>query len=118
MTAINVNVNESKRPWASESPYALVEGDAVNFNFNLAWAAAVANDGNLACLIHYKGKDKSSTYLTGSVTATGADNNILSKTTTVLVEGEYVLSVYGTIDGLVRCGGKILLQVQKKGFQQ
>lgn len=117
MTALNLNVVNSSYPWVVESPYPLVEGDTVNFSFNLAYAALVSSSG-VTCLIYRDEKDVSATCLTGSATATGADNNILSKTTTLLKPGEYVLSVYGTIDGLARCGGKVLLQVQAKGKTQ
>lgn len=117
MTALNVNVVSSSYPWCVESPYPLVEGDTVNFSFNLAYASLVSASGP-TCLIYRDEKDVSTTCLTGTCTATGTDNNILSKITALLKPGEYVLSVYGTIDGLVRCGGKLLLQVQAKGKTQ
>lgn len=116
MTSIALQVPASSRPWAAESPVSITEGDAVNFNFNIAYATSVANDANLGCILYKDGKAVA--YLTGSVTATGTDNNISSKTLNAIPKGDYVLEVTAKVDGLVRMAGCVLLQVRHHGQEQ
>lgn len=116
MTAIALQVPASSRPWAAESPVSITEGDVINFNFNIAYATSVANDGSLGCILYKDGK--ATAFLTGSVTATGADNNISSKTLNAIPKGDYVLEVTAKVDGLVRVAGCVELLVRQHGQEQ
>lgn len=120
MTAIPLNVTENSYPFTTISPIEIVEGDAVNFNVNCSYGANILSTGLTNALYrNRKTVSNPATPLTGTTTATGSDNNFLTKTTaTNLPPGEYVLYCYGTIDGLARCLAKIYIDVQPKGSEQ
>ena len=115
--SMNLNVTSTSYPWATQNPVVTVCGSANAFNVNLAYAALVSSSG-LSCTLYKDGKavTNPASPLTGSITATGTDNNISTKTlATTLPAGTYVMWIEATVDGEVKCAAKIRIQVQGKG---
>lgn len=117
MTAIPLNVTESSRPWAINVP-PFVKGDTPSFNINVSYADTVANDGVEVLYKDEKPVTNPSPPLAGSTSATGLDNNFITKAlAATLPPGEYVLHHKATINGLVG-SVKIMLTIQAEGASQ
>ena len=82
-------------------PRILREGDGVAFEIHVAGVVSTLTSPTMTFYQKNTGADKSSTYFTGSITATSIDT-IITKTTQNLKAGEWVLSVSATVDGQVQ----------------
>lgn len=120
--ATQMNVNKEKSLFADKSPRTISPTDAESFLFCRLDASAIANDANLSTKLYdvSNGADVSSTMLTGSTTATGDDNQATSKTLAgnLVPNNQYVLTQYGTVDGLLQTVGKLVLNVLGEGVPQ
>jgi hypothetical protein len=90
------------------------EGDAVAFKVIVS---GVVNGITSPTMTMYKEgnvTDVSGTYLTGSMSVSGTDT-ILTKSTTGLKQGNWILSVSATVDGQVQNVATIPLIVKRKG---
>jgi len=78
----------------------LREGDAVAFQIDISGVVSTLASPTNAFYSRNTGADKSGTYLTGSTTVpAGSINTIITKTTTALKAGEWILSVSAVVDG-------------------
>lgn len=117
--AVQLYVTLYKSQIADKSPYPVAPGDLISFQFNITDITSIASDGNLNTILMLDGEDVSSTGLTGSTTLSGTSAIVSDTLAAGLSPGsDYVLSVYGTIDGQVRLGGKIVLMVRDVGEPQ
>lgn len=117
--AVQLYVTLAKSQVADKSPYPVAPGDLISFQFNITDITTIASDGNLATILMVDGEDVSSTGLTGSTTLSGTTAIVSKLLAAGLSPGsDYVLSVYGTVDGQVRLAGKITLMMRDAGDKQ
>lgn len=82
-------------------PQILREGDEIAFQINVSGVVSTLASPTMTFYRKDTGDDLASTYFTGSITAPSIDT-LITKTTTGLKAGEWVLSVNATVDGLVQ----------------
>lgn len=97
------------------NPVIRREGDESAFAIRVVGATTITSDANLTMTMYKVGTstDVSSTYFTGSMSISGT--TIITKTTTGLKAGEYVVSVKATVDGLIRIVATIPFIVKRRG---
>lgn len=93
-------------------PVICYEGDNPVYTIVKPGVTTIANDGTLTMWIYKGSTDSSSTYLTGSMSASG--NAATTKTFTALVSGEYFVGLRGTCDGQLITFATFPLYVRKK----
>jgi hypothetical protein len=100
-------------PWVPESPQSLVEGEEIIFSMVVPGVTTVTNDATLTMTIHRGNDDKSNTLLSGSMSSSG---NIvtLKKLTALVGKNTYVVAIFGTADGILRCLGKMQIDCTRK----
>ena len=109
-----ISINEY---FVDKSPQTLIEGDKPVYVLTVPGVTTVTNDGTLAMYVYKKNTDVTSTCTTGSISSSG--NVVTLKTIQSLVGGNnYVVSVFGTADGIFRCLGAIQLDVRRKSALQ
>jgi hypothetical protein len=103
--------------WCSKSPQALTEGEEPVYTMIVPGVTTVTNDATLAMYCYRGNADTSSTNLSGSISSAG---NVvtLKKLTALIGKSTYVISVYGTADGVFRMLGKFQVECARKGMTQ
>lgn len=94
-------------------PQMCREGDAVAFKIVVAGVTTGITSPTNKFFKEGSNTDLSSTYLTGSATVSGVDT-IITKTTTSIKSGNWILSVGGTVDGLVQNVATIPIIVKRE----
>ncbi len=97
----------------SVEPQVCREGDEIAFKIKVAGVTTGITSPTNFLYKDGQTTDLSSTYLSGSTTISGVDT-IVTKTTQNLKAGYYILSVGGTVDGLVQNVATIPLTVKRK----
>jgi len=93
-------------------PVFLTEGDQISIDVKISGVVSTLASPTNAFYKQNTGSDLSSTYLTGSTTASGLDT-ITTKTTTGLKAGNWVLVVSATVDGQVQNVAKIPIPIKR-----
>ena len=109
------NTQIVKDPTSTE-PELCREGDAVAFKIVVEGVVTgITNDANLTTKFYKEGSDSdlAATYLTGSMSVSGVDT-ILTKTTTGLKAGNWIMSVAGTVDGQLQTVATIPIIVKRR----
>jgi len=97
----------------SVDPQICREGDAVAFEVVVSGVTTGITSPTNKFFKEGSSTDLSSTYLSGSTIPSGVDT-IITKTTTSLKAGNWILSVGGTVDGLVQNVATIPLIVKRE----
>lgn len=88
------------------------EGDSVAFAITVSGATTITSP-TMTMYKEGSSTDISSTYLTGSTSVSG--NVIVTKTTTGLIRGDYIVSVSATVDGQTYVVATIPFIVKRRG---
>ncbi len=80
-------------------PVILHEGDAVAWSIYVPDVATAVSSPTMTMYRKNSGADVSATYFTGSMSVTGS-TTIVTKTTTALKAGEWIVNVSATVDGM------------------
>lgn len=91
----------------------LREGDAIAFTIPVSGVVTSITSPTMTFYQDGQQTDKSATYFTGSMSVSGV-NTIITKTTQNLKAGLWVLSISGTVDGLVQNVCTIPITVKRK----
>lgn len=113
MTSKSSIVNDE----TSVEPKVAREGEGIAYSIPVSGVVTgITNDATLVMYFYKKGgnTDLASTYWTGSMTVSGV-NTVVTKTTTGLKAGEWVISIFGTVDGQVQNIATIPFIVKRKG---
>ena len=103
--------------WVKESPQTIVEGEEPIFSMVVPGVTTVTNDATLVMYIYKGNTDTSATNLSGSMSSAG--NVVTLKKLTALVgKNQYVITVFGTADGILRCLGALQIDCRRKGELQ
>lgn len=96
-------------------PVIMREGDERAVVLTVIGATTIASDATLTMTFYKQGStsDLSNTYLTGSMSTNGT-NTITTKNTTGLKQGEYLMSIKATLDGVLRTVATIPLIVKRR----
>lgn len=90
----------------------LYPGDAVAWAVTKLGVTTIANDGTLVMYCYKGSTDKTSTFFTGSMSATG--NVVTTKTTQGLVGGDDLfVTLKGTCDGMLQTFAAFWVHVNK-----
>lgn len=95
-------------------PIVLFENDQVAFQINISGVVSSLASPTQTFYKQNTTTDTSSTYFTGSMTASGT-TVILTKTTQNLKAGEWILSVSATVDGQVQNVARIPIIIKRQG---
>src|SRR5512146_110867 len=96
-----------------EGPQFCFEGDQPVFAVTKLGVTTIANDATLQMWVYKGSTDKTSTYATGSMSATG--NWAVTKTFTNLVGGDILrVTMQGTCDGLLLTFASFELRVKRR----
>ena len=101
----------------SGEPVFAREGDQVAYVIPVAGVVTgITNDATLQMYFYKEGgnSDLSSTYWTGSMSVSGI-NSVVTKTTQNLKAGNWIISIFGTVDGQVQNIVTIPFIVKRKG---
>jgi len=97
----------------SVEPEMCREGDAIAFIVKVSGVVTGISSPTNEFYREGQNTDVSATYLTGTTTVSGVDK-VITKTTQNLKSGYWILSVSGTVDGLVQNIATIPLLVKRK----
>lgn len=97
----------------SVDPQICREGDAIAFEISVSGVTTGITSPTNKFFKEGSSTDLSSTYLSGSTTVSGVDT-IVTKATTALKAGNWILSVGGTVDGLVQNVATIPITVKRE----
>lgn len=96
-----------------ENPRLVMEGAEPIYSLTVEGATTIVNDGTLAMYAYKGGIDLSSTFLTGSISASG--NIVTLKKLHALKGGDKLfVTVFGTVDGVLDCLGAFDVFVLRK----
>ena len=95
-------------------PIILYEDDERSIRVNIRGVVSTLTSPTQKFFKRDQTTDISSTYFSGSMTASGT-TIIVSKTTTSLIRGEYTLSVAATVDGQIQVVAQIPIIVKRRG---
>lgn len=96
-------------------PVIMREGDERAITIRIIGSTTITSDATLTMTFYKQGAttDLSATYLTGSMTTNGS-TTITTKTTTGLKQGDYLMSIKATVDGVLRIVATIPLIVKRR----
>lgn len=97
----------------SSEPVFAREGDEVAYKIVVSGVVTGISSPTMTFYKEGANTDLSSTYFTGSMSVSGV-NTIITKSTTGLKAGNWVMSIFGTVDGQVQCVATIPLIVKRK----
>ena len=98
---------------AITEPQILYVGEEIAIRVNVEGVVSTLSTPTQAFYKRNQDTDLSSTYFTGSLTASGT-TIIVTKTTTGLKKGEYTLSVMAVVDGLTQVVATIPIIVKRR----
>jgi hypothetical protein len=94
-------------------PQIIREGEGIAFEVVVAGVTTGITSPTSKWYKENSNTDLSSTYLTGSASVSGVDT-IITKTTTSLKAGDWIMSVGGVVDGLTQVVATIPITVKKE----
>lgn len=98
----------------STKPVYAREGDQVAYVIPVSGVVTGISSPTMTFYKEGGNTDLSSTYFTGSMSVTGV-NNVITKTTQNLKAGNWIISIFGTVDGQVQNICTIPFIVKRKG---
>lgn len=97
----------------SVDPEFCREGDEIAFEVVVSGVVTGITSPTMTMYKEGSTSDLSATYLTGAMSVSGTDT-IITKTTTGLKVGSYILSIFATVDGQVQNVATIPLIVKRR----
>ena len=112
MSSIPVTMAQNSR-MVLEGPQVMYEGDTPIFSVTIQNVTSIADDATLQMWAYKGSSDKSSTFLTGSMSVSG--NVVTTKTFTGLVGGDTLfVTIQGTADGILFTLASFELRVRRR----